>query len=408
MTILRPRVAGAGHSTLYSNVFTQESRCKSPHHTQPLVPTNLSYNPKFHTVTVGSGALLRDIERFTGTHGRRVVGMPEVSTITVGGAVSVGAHGGGLRHGTLSSQIKRLWVYSGSGYVTAVRRKVAVARCCLGMRGVISHVEFYTKPLVMYRTRTRYCTGEPATDKHSCAAESHARKHSCHSYLFTQLGTCAVTTVEEVPYCGHHPNRWPIETVVKNTLIDAYRTILAHWAVLRLVSLLINLFPRVALVLVEFDVATKVLFGTEVRRSPFSIVPSSEAYTLECGVDTRHARRATRDFRRMLVDLRKGGHYVSYRSWCRFVKHDRNTRYSISSKSDVLAFEVTLDRNQRGHRELMDKFRLFRQKYEGRPHLGKTVLKKDLKYVGRVYDGFKEVDGDRRHLTRSMRRIVKA
>ena len=407
------RGLGAGHSTLYANIFTKESRCtKQRCHNQRL-PNTSKYNHSRQTVTVGSGCLLGEVERFCRAHGRRVVGMPEIADITVGGAVSVGAHGGGLLYGTMSSQIRRLWVYSKSGNKSKSRISVHnksdlhVARCCVGILGVISHVEFHTRPMVMYRVQTRYCgvnrKGILQIDR-----------NSNHSYLFTQFGNLAVTTVEEVYIRDRHAEH-PCgrTTVLKNAMIDAYRATLCNSVVLKFVSFLICILPWISIILVEFDVATKVLFGTEVRNVPFSIVPSAKAYTLECGVDCKHADRAIKDFQEMLRRLKGKGHYVSYRSWCRLVKHDTNTKFSISSRSDVLAFEVTLDRQQTGHNHIISEFRRFRKKYKGRPHLGKTILKDDLRYVGKSYNGFSGVVktcnrlGVRPHLTRSLHHISK-
>jgi hypothetical protein len=82
----------------------------------------------------------------------------------------------------------------------------------------------------------------------------------------------------------------------------------------------------------------------------------------------------------------KQGRYVTYRFWCRYIGAvDSNWALAQSAGTDKLAFEFVFSQKQRGVEQFLDSIMAIFQKFEGRPHLGKTIRPKDVAYAAFVY-----------------------
>ena len=113
------RVVGAQHSQLYANAFSREDAAtkdveslpSNERQPKPCCWPCLQHtgggpaNPAFRevleidaaskTLLVGTGYTFKECKPVLALHGFILHGTPEVDTISIGGAIAVGAHGGG-------------------------------------------------------------------------------------------------------------------------------------------------------------------------------------------------------------------------------------------------------------------------------------------------------------------------
>lgn len=117
------RTIGNRHSLLYDNVFTKETlesaqyitlgegRCQ-----------NSIYNGDTDTITCDAGITVGDLQVFARSHNRVILGIPEARSISVGGAISTSAHGGGYE--PMCSHVRKM-VISGRTIDDEVQARVA-------------------------------------------------------------------------------------------------------------------------------------------------------------------------------------------------------------------------------------------------------------------------------------------
>ncbi|GAA1477022.1 FAD-binding oxidoreductase [Nocardioides aestuarii] len=110
------------------------------------------------TATVGAGALWRDV--LEGAHAERlaVSAMPSIDSLSVGGTLSVNAHGADFRAGSLASSVRSLTVVTADGEVHRVSRteEPDLFRAAIGgygLVGVIVEAELDLVPNRMYDLR---------------------------------------------------------------------------------------------------------------------------------------------------------------------------------------------------------------------------------------------------------------
>ena len=141
------RTTGSLHSCFYSNIITQETILlqNSKKKQQLMKYKQINYNDQDNTVICGSSVLLSDLYEYLVKKERYLIGLPEIDKITVGGAISVGAHGGGLNYSTLSDQIKSMVILNPSGEeITITNDELKICSCSVGMTGIIVRLEFKT------------------------------------------------------------------------------------------------------------------------------------------------------------------------------------------------------------------------------------------------------------------------
>ena len=138
------RLLGARHSLLYGNIFSQDIE----HSADVSCEMSLWYDENEKVLVCGTGRNLEDVHKFAKSNSRMIEGMPMIGKITVGGAISVGAHGGGVVYPTLSSQISYMFIIDKDNVMKKVtsEKDLKVLRVCFGLCGNIMKVGFHTKP----------------------------------------------------------------------------------------------------------------------------------------------------------------------------------------------------------------------------------------------------------------------
>ncbi len=123
-------------------------------------------DPVRQTATVAAGAIWRDVLTAAHSHGLAVAAMPSIDSLSVGGTVSVNAHGADFRVGSLASTVRSLTLVTADGSVHLLSRtqQPALFRAVIGgygLLGVIVDVELDLVPNQMYELRqTSVATGE--------------------------------------------------------------------------------------------------------------------------------------------------------------------------------------------------------------------------------------------------------
>jgi len=96
------------------------------------------------TILVGAGYTFKECLPLLDRAGLILHGTPEVDTITIGGAIAVGAHGGGRFQKPCSDYIKEMWILDGQGELVRVDPAdpaFPAAAVSLGLLGPIVRVQ---------------------------------------------------------------------------------------------------------------------------------------------------------------------------------------------------------------------------------------------------------------------------
>ena len=123
-------------------------------------------DPARQTATVAAGAIWRDVLDAAHSHGLAVAAMPSIDTLSVGGTVSVNAHGADFRVGSLASTVRSLTLVTADGNVHRLARtqEPALFRAVIGgygLFGVVVDVELDLVPNQMYELQqTTLASGE--------------------------------------------------------------------------------------------------------------------------------------------------------------------------------------------------------------------------------------------------------
>ncbi|KGL58786.1 D-arabinono-1,4-lactone oxidase [Polaribacter sp. Hel1_85] len=108
----------------------------------------LAYNDLEHTITVQSGIILGDLIEAIEAKGWCIPCLPDINTVTIGGALATGTHG---TSGKLLSEymIKcNLILADGSvKKITAIDELIDAVRVSLGVLGVLSEITFQCEPI---------------------------------------------------------------------------------------------------------------------------------------------------------------------------------------------------------------------------------------------------------------------
>jgi FAD/FMN-containing dehydrogenase len=112
------------------------------------------------TVRVGAGATWRSVLETLHPAGRAVAAMPSIDILSVGGTVSVNAHGVDFRRGSLAGTVRSVRLVAADGTVRDVDRAsdpdlFGAVIGGYGLFGVITEVELETVPDTVYRLEQR-------------------------------------------------------------------------------------------------------------------------------------------------------------------------------------------------------------------------------------------------------------
>jgi FAD/FMN-containing dehydrogenase len=123
-------------------------------------------DPTRQTATVAAGTIWRDVLEAAHSHGLAVAAMPSIDTLSVGGTVSVNAHGADFRVGSLASTVRSLTLVTADGSVHHLSRAqqpglFSAVIGGYGLFGVIVDVQIDLVPNQMYELRqTNLATGD--------------------------------------------------------------------------------------------------------------------------------------------------------------------------------------------------------------------------------------------------------
>lgn len=123
-------------------------------------------DPTRQTATVAAGAIWRDVLEAAHSHGLAVAAMPSIDTLSVGGTVSVNAHGADFRVGSLASTVRSLTLVTADGRIHHLSRtqQPGLFNAVIGgygLFGVIVDAQIDLVPNQMYELRqTDLATGD--------------------------------------------------------------------------------------------------------------------------------------------------------------------------------------------------------------------------------------------------------
>lgn len=120
----------------------------------------VSVDAEAGTVRVGAGATWRSVLESLHAQGLAVAAMPSIDILSVGGTVSVNAHGVDFRRGSLAGTVRSLRLVAADGSVRDVDRVsdpelFSAVIGGYGLFGVITEVELETVPDTMYELEQR-------------------------------------------------------------------------------------------------------------------------------------------------------------------------------------------------------------------------------------------------------------
>jgi decaprenylphospho-beta-D-ribofuranose 2-oxidase len=120
----------------------------------------LDFDLQNKTITVQSGATWDDIQKYVNPHGLAVKVMQSQNIFTVGGSISVNAHGRDIRYGSLIDTIKSFRLLNADGEILNVSRKENDELFSLviggyGLFGVILDIELELTDDELYEMKTK-------------------------------------------------------------------------------------------------------------------------------------------------------------------------------------------------------------------------------------------------------------
>ncbi|NEY71479.1 FAD-binding oxidoreductase [Bacillus mesophilus] len=129
----------------------------------------LNFDVNEKTITVQSGATWNDIQQYINPYGLAVKVMQSQNIFTVGGSMSVNAHGRDIRYGSLIDTIRSFRLLQANGQIIHVSREENEELFYLvnggyGLFGVILEVEIQLTEDELYTTKTKEMNYDQYTD----------------------------------------------------------------------------------------------------------------------------------------------------------------------------------------------------------------------------------------------------
>ena len=157
------------------------------------------------TATVAAGALWRDVLEAAHADGLAVTAMPSIDTLSVGGTLSVNAHGADFRVGSLASTVRSLTLVTADGSVHHLSRtrEPELFRAVVGgygLFGVIIDAELDLVPNRMYELRQTIVT----TDDLPIYLQERVFPDSTARLAYAHLSTSPGSLLEEAIVYTHH------------------------------------------------------------------------------------------------------------------------------------------------------------------------------------------------------------
>jgi hypothetical protein len=335
----------------------------------------LSVDPATKTLLVSSGYTFAECRSQLDAHGLVLKGTPETDTITIGGAIAVGAHGGGRYQKPLSGYALEIWIRDHQGEERRLQNDQAgyprfcAAAVSLGLLGTIVKVKLQCfKP-----EENRKVTATTVSEYSGKGIETADER--THSFMFAPYMQRMVrsdeTPTDDSPNCCA-------------CCFTGLRCMTAIPCVTTTIDCCLRCCPCLACALSQSLVCP----GTCVfdKLDTFLPTPANFAFTVEYAFDISVAGQVFDELKVVIAENAKQCQYVTFRFWCRYIgKVDENIVLAQSAGADKVAYEFTFSRNQKGVENFLDSIIAVFQKFWGRPHLGKTIRTKDVAYAGKVY-----------------------
>lgn len=350
----------------------------------PMLPENVFLDPSLRdilevdasemTVLVSCGFTLREVHDVLCANGLVLRGTPEADTITIGGAIAAGAHGGGRWQQPLSGSLLALWLRDAGGQLRHVPREHAdfgAAAVSLGLLGVIVRVKLRcAKPETNFKVTGSMVRPYGKQGLLTATAETHSFQFAPYIQRMVRFDE---EQTEDSPNCCF--------------CLEAFtRRLVSVPPIARGVDAALSCCPFLAYILSQALVCP----GMRVydRFKPYIATPANYAYAVEYAFNVEQACVVFEELQAALEECAERGLYVSYRFWCRYLGAvDRSWALAQSAGGDKVAFEIVLSQLQRGVDELLDVVVAVFRKHKGRPHLGKTIRSNDVAYAAKVYGG---------------------
>ena len=151
------------------------------------------------TVRVGAGATWRQVLEAAHAHDLSVAAMPSIDVLSVGGTISVNAHGADFRTGSLASTVRSLRVMTADGTVRTLDRddQPELFHAVIGgygLFGVILEVQLDLVPSEMYRLTQRTIPTADFPARFEQVIEPDQRNRM----MFAHLSTSPASFLEEM------------------------------------------------------------------------------------------------------------------------------------------------------------------------------------------------------------------
>jgi FAD/FMN-containing dehydrogenase len=151
------------------------------------------------TVRVGAGATWREVLEAAHAHDLSVAAMPSIDVLSVGGTISVNAHGADFRTGSLASTVRSLRVMTADGIVRTLDRQnepelFHAVIGGYGLFGVIVEAQLSLVPSEMYRLTQRTI----ATADFPSTFDQVINPDQRNRMMFAHLSTSPASFLEEV------------------------------------------------------------------------------------------------------------------------------------------------------------------------------------------------------------------
>lgn len=395
------RVAASRHSRLYGNAFSIDdvgidvvdsvpdkdrqpasccpcwslvtcSGCSGAGQAPPEFRDTLSVDAEAMTLLVSSGFTFHECRPALRAAGLILHGTPETDSITIGGAIAVGAHGGGRWQKPISGYVQEMWIRDGKGtgrHITRSDPLFPAAAVSLGLLGVIVKVK-----LQCFRAQKNRKVVASVVGAYGGKGIATATPET-HSFQFAPYMQRMVRFDEtETDQCA--PNCCAC-------CFTTTRALTALPCVTGCVECALPCCPCMACILSQSLVCPGTC--TFSKFDTFLPTPANYAYTVEYAVDVAAAASVFEQLQACVQENATKGRYVTYRFWCRYIGGvDQSWALAQSAGGDKVAFEFTMSQRQRGVEEFLDAILTVLQSFEARPHLGKTIRLKDVPYAAKV------------------------
>lgn len=393
------RVDATQHSQLYDNVFstdklnvdTVESIPRAMRQPEPCCfPRShlccshdesaasefrdvLELDVRSKTLLVSAGYTLGEIEQAIAPAGFILKGVPSAVSISIGGAVATGSHSGGLKTQPCSAYVLDIWIRNAHGEVIHISHgdpSFPAAAVSLGLLGAIIRIRLQCFEVKRNRRNTGTTmstyTGAEITNINELTTSGF--RYAVYRKKIVRYDETETDDPPSSPCCGHRDR------------------IVGTPCLIYTIDYGIACFPWLAYITGQFLArpGENVLKGTNVA----SEIPTAPAYLIEYSVDVINAPSCFDELTVIVDRNRKAGRYISYQYNTRFIAAvDPSYVLAPSAGGDKATFEFTFSTYQRGVQDFIEEILVVLKKYEGRPHLGKTIRPQDVTHAAMMYGG---------------------